>query len=143
MLTLTLVPGASGTATRCGVCNMSEVCWMCDVRMGAWCFWCIFLLCAWCVRPYKVSDNVYVQKAEKKIVFANFYFWQISCQLLFFGRILPKTLFTAKNNEPSMTATSSRVPTAKNGFGCQKSLALSLPRKKFGTIPTKNKNRCA
>jgi hypothetical protein len=47
-----------------------------------------------------------------------------------FGRILPKTLFTAKNNEPSMTATSSRVPTAKSGFGCQK---------KFGTFAAKKK----
>jgi hypothetical protein len=73
------------------------------------------------------------------------------CQLLFsaeivptfiFGRILPKTLFTAKNIEPSMNATSSRVPTAKSGFGCQKkSLALWLPKKKFGMIPAKNKNR--
>jgi hypothetical protein len=59
-----------------------------------------------------------------------------------FGRILPKTLFTAKNIEPSMNATSSRVPTAKSGFGCQKkSLALWLPKKKFGMIPAKNKNR--
>jgi hypothetical protein len=30
------------------------------------------------------------------------------------------------------------VPTAKSGFGCQKkSLALWLPKKKFGTIPAK------
>ena len=43
----------------------------------------VFFCCTWCVRPYKVSDNVYVQKAEKKIVFANFYFWQRSYQLLF------------------------------------------------------------
>jgi hypothetical protein len=77
-----------------------------------------------------------------------------TCQLLFlaeivptflFGRILPKALFTAKNIEPSMNATSSRVPTAKSGFGCQKkkvwhfgcqkkSLALSLPKIKLGMI---------
>ena len=69
-----------------------------------------------CVALYKVSDNVYVQKAG-------------ICQLLFlaeivpsfiFGRILPKTLFIAKNIEPSMNATSSCVPTAKSGFGSQK-----------------------
>jgi hypothetical protein len=42
-----------------------------------------------------------------------------------FGRILPKVVLAAKNIEPSMNATSSRVPTAKSGFGCQKkSLAL-------------------
>jgi len=47
-----------------------------------------------------------------------------------FGRILPKTLFTDKYIEPSMNVTSSRVPTAKSGFGCQnKSLALWLPKK--------------
>ena len=100
MLTLTLVPGASGTATRCGVCNVSEVCWMCDVRMGAWCFWCIFLLCAWCVRPYKVSDNVYVQKAKKKIVFANFYFWQRSCQLLFLAEFCQRRFSLPKIMNP-------------------------------------------
>jgi len=48
-----------------------------------------------------------------------------------FGRILPKTLFTAKKIEPGMNATSSRVPTAKSGFGCQK--------KKFGTLAAKKK----
>ena len=70
------------------------------------------------------------------------------CQLLFlaeivptfiFGRILPKTLFTAKYIEPSMNVTSSRVPTAKSGFGCQnKSLALWLPKmnsKPYGLLP--------
>jgi hypothetical protein len=92
-----------------------------------------------------------VQKAEKKIVFANFYFWQRSCQLLFlaeivptfiFGRVLPKVVLAAKNIEPSMNATSSRVPTAKSGFGCQKkSLARWLPKKKFGTIHAKNINK--
>jgi len=61
-----------------------------------------------------------------------------------FGRILPKTLFTAKYIEPSMNATSSRVPTAKIGFGyqkknwhfgCQKKmLARSLPKIKIGMI---------
>jgi hypothetical protein len=75
------------------------------------------------------------------------------CQLLFlaeivptfmFGRILPKTLFTAKNIEPSMNATSSHVPTAKSGFGCQKkvwhfdcqkkSLARSMPKIKISMI---------
>jgi hypothetical protein len=75
-----------------------------------------------------------VQKAEKNCV----------CQLLFlaeivptfiFGRIMPKTLFTAKNIEPSINATSSLVPTAKSGFGCQKkSLARSLPKIKIGMI---------
>jgi len=91
----------------------------CDVRMGVWCFWCVFLLCVWCVRPYKVSDNVYVQKAEKKIVFANFYFWQRSCQL-YFWQNSAKDAFHCQKNEPSMNATSSRMPTAKSGFGCQK-----------------------
>ena len=77
---------------------------------------------------------MYVQKAEKNCV----------CQLLFlaeivptfiFGRIMPKTLFTAKNIEPSMNATSSLVPTAKSGFGCQnKSLARSSPKIKIGMI---------
>ena len=51
-----------------------------------------------CVNLYKVSDNVYVQKAGKKVVFANFYFWQRSCQLLFLAEFcqrrfsLPKIL---------------------------------------------------
>jgi hypothetical protein len=59
-----------------------------------------------------------------------------------FGRILPKVVLAAKNIEPSMNATSSRVPTAKSGFGCQKkSLALWLPKKKFGTIHAKNRNK--
>jgi hypothetical protein len=41
-----------------------------------------------------------------------------------------------------MNATSSRVPTAKSGFGSQKkSLARSLPKMKVGTIPAKNKNK--
>jgi hypothetical protein len=83
-----------------------------------------------------------VQKAEKKIVFANFYFWQRSCQLLFLAEIVPKVVLAAKNIEPSMNATSSRVPTAKSGFGCQKkSLARWLPKKKFGTIHAKNINK--
>jgi hypothetical protein len=61
-----------------------------------------------------------------------------------FGRNMPKTLFTAKNIEPSMNATTSRMPTAKSGFGCQKkvwhfgcqkkSLAQSLPKIKIGMI---------
>jgi hypothetical protein len=61
-----------------------------------------------------------------------------------FGRILPKTLFTAKNIEPSMNATSSHMPTAKSGFGCQKkvwhfdcqkkSLARSMPKIKISMI---------
>jgi len=41
----------------------------------------VFLV--WGVWPYyKVSNNVYVQKAEKKIVFtnANLYFWQKSAK---------------------------------------------------------------
>jgi hypothetical protein len=63
---------------------------------------------------------------------ANFYVWQNSA----------KTLFTAKHIEPSMNATSSHVPTAKSGFGCQKkSLARSLSKIKVGTIPAKNKNK--
>jgi hypothetical protein len=51
-------------------------------------------------------------------------------------------LFTDKNIEPSMNATSSHMPTAKSGFGCQKiNLALWLPKEKFCTIPAKNENR--
>ncbi len=42
--------------------------------------------------------------------------------------------------EPSMNATSSRVPTAKSGFGCQKKFGTLAAKKKFGTIPAKNKN---
>jgi len=63
-----------------------------------------------------------------------------------FGRILPKTLFTAKNIEPTMNATSSRMPTAKSGIGCQKkvwhfgcqnkSLARSMPKIKISMIVT-------
>jgi hypothetical protein len=53
-----------------------------------------------------------------------------------FGRILPKVVLAAKNIEPSMNATSSRVPTAKSGFGCQKK-----SKTKFGTIHAKNKNK--
>jgi len=47
-----------------------------------------------------------------------------------FDRILRKTLFTAKNIEPSMNVMSSHVPTAKSGFGCQN---------KNGTLVAKNK----
>ncbi len=59
------------------------------------------------------------------------------CQLLFlaeivptciFGKILPKTLFTAKNIEPSMNATSSRVPKV-----------VLAAKKKFGTLAAKKK----
>jgi len=42
-----------------------------------------FVFLVWGVWPYyKVSNNVYVQKAEKKIVFtnANLYFWQKSAK---------------------------------------------------------------
>jgi len=79
----------------------------------------VYFFAVVCVALYKVSENVYVQKAEKKIVFVNSYFWQRSCQH-FFGRILPKMLFTDKNIEPSMNDMSYCVSTAKSEFGCQK-----------------------
>ncbi len=111
----------------------------CDVRMGAWCFWCVFLVCAWFVHPYKVRDNVYVQKAEKKIVFANFYFRQRSCQLLFLAEFcqrrfsLPKILnheFPRANCQKWFW-----LPKKDWHFGCQKKcLAQSLLKIKIGMI---------
>jgi len=53
---------------------------VCEDR-GGFLLACFFVVV--CVALYKVSDNVYMQKAEKNIVFANFCFWQRSCQLLF------------------------------------------------------------
>jgi hypothetical protein len=66
------------------------------------------------VALYKMSDNVYVQKAEN-IVFANFFFVGDHTNF-YFARILLKTLFTARNIKPSMNDTSSCVPTAKSDF---------------------------
>jgi hypothetical protein len=79
-----------GVDVLCGV-----LCWMCG--RGGLLLACVFFAVV-CVNLYKVSDNVYVQKAGKKVVFANFYFWQRSCQLLFLAEFcqrrfsLPKIL---------------------------------------------------
>jgi hypothetical protein len=71
-----------------------------------------------------------MEKAEKKIVFANFYFWQRSCQLLYLAEFCQRRFSLPKKIEPSMNATSSHVPTAKSGW---------LPKKKLGTLDAKKK----
>jgi len=81
--------GMGGVDVLCGV-----LCRMCG--RGGLILVCFFAVV--CVALYKVSDNVYVQKAGKKVVFANFYFWQRLCQLLFLAEFcqrhfsLPKIL---------------------------------------------------
>ena len=72
-----------------------------------------------CVALYKVSENAYMQKAEKKLCLSTVIFGRDRANI-FFGRFLSKTLFTDKNIEPSMNATSYCVSTAKGEFGCQK-----------------------
>ena len=59
-------------------------------------------------------------KKQKKNCVCQLLFLAEIVPIFFFGRFLSKTLFTDKNIEPSMNATSYCVSTAKGEFGCQK-----------------------
>ena len=51
-----------------------------------------------------------------------------------FGRILPKEVLAAESFGLSTKATSSHVPTAKSGFGCQKKVGSNIANSQLWQI---------